>query len=202
MDINPKVFIISGPSGAGKGTLTVELLRRVPSLTRSISVTTRKPRPGEIEGFDYYFVTEKEFKDYIENDDFLEWALVHGNYYGTLRSTVERELGSEHSVVLVIDVQGAATIRKKMPKAVLIFIEPPSIEELIKRLKGRNTENEAELARRIKNAEAEMELAKEYDYVVINDDVKKATEKLIEIVRTEMQAGINNKIANRSEGDG
>ena len=184
MGAGRKVFVISGPSGAGKGTLTEILLKRVPSLSRSISATTRRPRPGEINGVDYYFLTDEEFDKHIENGDFLEWAMVHGNRYGTLRSAVENKLAEGKDVVMVIDVQGAASIKRKMPDAVLIFIKPPSIEELVKRLKVRNTETQAELARRIKNAEAEMELAKTYDYVVINDDVNRAAEELVGIVES------------------
>ncbi len=185
MDTDPKVFVISGPSGAGKGTLTEILLKRVPSLARSVSATTRKPRPGEVDGVDYYFLTKEEFKKHIEDNDFLEWAVVHDNYYGTLRSMVDKELAVGRDVVMVIDVQGAANVKNKMPDAVTIFVEPPSMEELVKRLKLRNTESEAELARRLKNAEAEMMLAKNYDYVVINDDVDRAAGELVSIVEAE-----------------
>ncbi|NCO65914.1 MAG: guanylate kinase [Candidatus Aquicultor secundus] len=194
MDSDPKVFVISGPSGAGKGTLTDELLKRVPSLTRSVSATTRKPRPGEVNGVDYYFLDEDEFKDRIFQGGFLEWAMVHGNYYGTLKSVVKEEFSSGKDVVMVIDVQGAASIKEKMPEAVLIFIEPPSIAELVQRLKLRNTETTAELQERLKNAETEMGLAGNYDYVVINDDVERAVDELVGIVKAE-------KRANKSEGD-
>jgi len=194
MDSDPKVFVISGPSGAGKGTLTDELLKRVPSLTRSVSATTRKPRPGEVNGVDYYFLDEDEFKDRIFQGGFLEWAMVHGNYYGTLKSVVKEEFSSGKDVVMVIDVQGAASIKEKMPEAVRIFIEPPSIAELVQRLKLRNTETTAELQERLKNAETEMGLAGNYDYVVINDDVERAVDELVGIVKAE-------KRANKSEGD-
>ncbi|HEY3374318.1 MAG TPA: guanylate kinase [Candidatus Aquicultor sp.] len=194
MGIDPKVFVISGPSGAGKGTLTELLLKRVPSLTRSISVTTRNPRPGEVCGVDYFFVTREEFEKHIEKGDFLEYAQVHGNYYGTLRSMVENELKIGNDIVLVIDVQGGASIKQKAPDAVLIFIEPPSMAELIGRLRVRNTETQAELEHRLKNAEAEMRLAKMYDYVVINDEIERAADELIHIVQQERQK-------NKGEGD-
>jgi guanylate kinase len=186
MDAEPRVFVISGPSGAGKGTLTVELLKRVPSLTHSISATTRKPRPGEINGVDYHFVTDKEFDNYIADGDFLEWAYVHSNRYGTLKSAVRDQLRKGRGVVLEIDVQGGSSVKEQMPEAVLIFIEPPSMEELAKRLKGRNTETDEELEQRLKNAIREMEFAGKYDYIVINDDMNKAIDELVNIV-IEMQ---------------
>lgn len=185
MDLDPKVFVVSGPSGAGKGTLTEILLKRVPSLTRSVSVTTRKPRPGEQDGVDYHFVSLEQFKKHLENNDFLESAEVHCNYYGTLRSTVTQELKDGKDVVLVIDVQGAASVQEKMPEAVLIFIKPPSMDKLTERLTYRNTETEEELRNRLRNAETEMKLAKMYDYVIINDEVDKAAEELIRIVQAE-----------------
>ncbi|MBS3910149.1 MAG: guanylate kinase [Actinobacteria bacterium] len=183
VDAERKVFVISGPSGVGKGTLTQELLRRVPSITRSISATTRKPRPGEENGRDYFFLTEDEFKKHIESGSFVEWALVHENYYGTLKSVVERMLAGGQGVILEIDVQGALRVRDAMPEAVLIFVQPPSMDELVGRLELRNTETEEELNRRLKNAEGEMVLAGKYDYVVINDEIDRAVTELEEIVR-------------------
>lgn len=182
MDADPKLFVISGPSGAGKGTLVAELLKRVPSISRAVTVTTRPPRRGERNGVDYYFVTKEEFNEGRERGDFLEWALVHGNYYGTPKAEVEKKLKDGYDVVLVIDVQGAARVKEKMPESYLIFIKPPSVEELIKRLQLRKTETQQEVSRRIARARAEMALAEKYDYVVINDEVNRAATELAEVV--------------------
>ncbi|MCL5292648.1 MAG: guanylate kinase [Actinobacteria bacterium] len=182
MDADPKLFVISGPSGAGKGTLVAELLRRVPSVSRAVTSTTRRPRPDEQEGVHYYFLTKEEFERGRDRGDFLEWALVHGYYYATPRAEVERKLGEGFDVVLVIDVQGAARVKEIMPEACLIFIEPPSMAELVERLKRRETETKEELEIRISAAALEMALAKKYDYVVINDEVRRAANELIEIV--------------------
>lgn len=131
---------------------------------------------------DYYFVTKEVFDKGRERGDFLEWALVHGNYYGTPKAEVEKKLKEGYDVVLVIDVQGAARVKEKMPESYLIFIKPPSVEELIKRLQLRKTETEQEVSRRIARARAEMALAKKYDYVVINDEVNRAATELADVV--------------------
>lgn len=178
------LFIISGPSGAGKGTLVARLMRSVPDAWLSISATTRKPRKGEKEGVHYYFLEEPEFKSLIEQDGFLEWACVHEHYYGTLRSAVEEHMQEGFQVILEIDVQGALQVRKKIPQAHLIFIEPPSIEELERRLRGRATEPEDVILKRMNVAQLELLHKMEYDIQLVNDDLNVATKELISIVNS------------------
>jgi len=181
-----KLFVISGPSGAGKGTLRRELFKAIPELVYSVSVTTRKPRFGEVDGVDYFFISQSEFARMRDSGELLEWAEVHGNLYGTPRKFVEKNLGEGKSVVLEIDVQGALQVKRTFPEAVLIFILPPSQEELSRRLHGRGTESEEELEVRLRNAQWELEKKDIYDYAVVNDDVKKASIELIEIVKKEI----------------
>ncbi|MCD6363983.1 MAG: guanylate kinase [Synergistetes bacterium] len=181
-----KLFVISGPSGAGKGTLRRELFKRVPNLVYSVSVTTRKPRAGERNGVDYFFISEEEFEKMKRNGELLEWAQVHGNLYGTPRKFVESKLSEGKSVVLEIDVQGALQVKRSFPEAVLIFILPPSEEELFRRLKKRGTETESEMELRLKNAQWEMNRMDVYDYAVVNDDIEKASEELVKIVKSEI----------------
>jgi guanylate kinase len=172
------LFIISSPSGGGKGTLIREVLRIVPNIGYSISFTTRKIRVGEEHGKHYFFVGREEFENLIERGEFLEYAEVHGNFYGTSKSQVEKMTREGVDVILEIDVQGADSIRAKMPKAVSIFILPPSFEVLKARLVKRQTESDEELSLRLKNSRGEVEDYEDFDYVIINDEVEKATNDL------------------------
>ena len=177
-----KLFVISGPSGAGKGTLRENALNDVKNLVYSISCTTRKPREGEIDGVHYRFITHEKFKEDIEKNLFLEYAHVHSDFYGTLKNDVIKELNAGKNVLLEIDVQGALQVREKMPEAILIFIAPPSVEELEKRLRNRHTETEENLKIRLNNAVKELELKYKYDYVIINDDLETASKELRKMI--------------------
>ncbi|MCE5191108.1 MAG: guanylate kinase [Actinomycetia bacterium] len=176
------LIIISGPSGAGKGTLVKRLASRVPEVWVSVSATTRAPRPDEIDGRDYIFLSEEEFDRRVNAGDFLEWATVHGNRYGTLRATVEEKIGEGRQVILEIDPQGAAQVKAFMPHAVLIFILAPSMKELERRIRERGAETDEQVAMRLATAVRELELVGTYDYVVENDDVLRTTDELAEIV--------------------
>jgi guanylate kinase len=172
------LFIISSPSGGGKGTLIREVLRIVPNIGYSISFTTRKIRVGEEHGKHYFFISREEFENLIERGEFLEYAEVHGNFYGTSKTQVEKMTNEGRDVILEIDVQGADSIRAKMPKPVSIFILPPSFEVLKARLVKRQTESDEELSLRLKNSRGEVEDYKDFDYVIINDEVEKASNDL------------------------
>ena len=190
MGATPRLFVISGPSGAGKGTLLAELRKQRPDLGLTVSATTRSPRPGEVDGTSYYFLSDEEFRRRIAAGEFVEWAEVHGHLYGTLVSEVERLLAKGHSLVLEIDVQGALNVRKVYPDAVLVFIEPPSLQVLEERLRGRGTEDEASIELRLKNARHEMELADQYDVRIVNDTVDRAAQELGSVMRRfEMDGG-------------
>lgn len=181
------LFVISGPSGAGKGTLVGRLLREVPDTWVSRSVTTRAPRSGETEGVQYHFATPDEFSDLIESDGLLEWATYAGNSYGTPRALVEEHMRNGDQVVLEIDVQGAFQVRDKMPEAHLVFIAPPSLKVLEERLRGRNTESEDVIASRMKAAEVELSRKMEYDVVLVNDDLDVAASQLIAYVNEQAE---------------
>lgn len=176
------LFVLSGPSGAGKGTLVKRLLQRVPDAWVSVSATTRQPRPGEVDGKDYYFLDQAHFDELVAQGGFLEWACVHGNSYGTLRSRVMEHIEAGNQVILEIDVQGAFLVRKAMPEAHLVFIEPPSLEELERRLRGRGTETEEVVCKRMKTAEVELAQKMEYDVQVVNDELERATEELVSYI--------------------
>jgi guanylate kinase len=177
------LFIISGPSGAGKGTLVKEILHRVPALWVSVSATTRTPRPGEREGADYFFLTPIEFEGRVRQGEFLEQATVHGNRYGTLRRPVERRLDEGVDVILEIDPQGARQVRDQVRRSKLIFVTAPSTEELEKRIRDRGAETEEQVRTRMETTRRELAVAGEYDFVVINDDVSRATDELARIIR-------------------
>lgn len=176
------LFVISGPSGAGKGTLVRLIKDRMPEAWLSVSATTRAPRAGEVDGRDYFFVTRDEFESLIHTDGLLEWADVHGNRYGTPRAEVEKRVLEGVQVILEIDPQGALQVKERDPDAVLIFILPPSPEELERRLRARGTESECEIACRLSNAAAELALVEKYDYVILNTDALEAASELAECI--------------------
>lgn len=176
------LFIISGPSGAGKGTLVKELPARVPDLWVSVSVTTRAPRHGEVEGQHYFFIAKKEFRRLSESGGLLEWAEVHGNCYGTPREAVEAKVAEGRQVILEIDPQGARQVKSLLPDSVLIFIMPPSWEELERRLAKRGSETKAQVETRLATAEEEIKVVGEYAHVVQNDDVPRAVGELVGII--------------------
>jgi guanylate kinase len=183
----PRVFVITGPSGVGKGTLIRDLRERVSGLELSVSATTREPRSGEEDGREYHFLTPAEFARRADVGDFLEHATFSGNRYGTLRSEIERTLEAGRSVVLEIEVQGARQVRAAMgDEAVLIFIAPPDPEVLRRRLAGRGTDSDDAIARRLETAKQELEAQQEFKHVVVNDDVERAAAELEEIVRAEL----------------
>lgn len=180
------LVVISGPSGVGKGTVRRALFQ-MPNhdLVYSVSMTTRPPRPGEVEGIDYYFVSKEIFLQRIQDNKFLEWAEFVGNYYGTPRDKVEEQLDKGKEVVLEIEVDGALQVRKQMKEAVFIFLVPPGKKALYERLKNRGTESQDLINKRMKKAEGEFLLAHKYDYIVVNDEVNNAADRIMAIIRAE-----------------
>ena len=177
--------MISGPSGAGKGTVVGLLRARVDHLALAVSATTRSPRPGEADGRDYHFLDDEAFEQAVEEGAFLEWVEYSGDLYGTLRREVDEKLAKGDDVILELELRGARAIHVAMPEAVLVFIAPPSLEELGRRLRGRGTESDAAIARRLGIAETEVAAAGEFHHVVVNDDPGRAAAELADIINTE-----------------
>ena len=178
-----KLIIVSGPSGSGKSTVT-KLVKDRLNIPLSISATTRQPRVGEIDGKDYFFLTRKIFEQRIKNDEFYEYANVHGNYYGTLKEVVESNLNKGLNVILEIDVQGALIAKKKKKDAILVFFRTKDMETLENRLRNRKTDSEEVIQLRLKNAAKELEYEPEYDYTIINNDIEQSCKELINIINS------------------
>ncbi len=179
------LLVLSGPSGAGKGTICQMLCDIRKDLAYSVSATTRPPRKGEVDGDDYFFVSVERFKEMIANDELLEYAEIYGNYYGTPRSYVMSILDQGRDVVLEIDPQGALQVKASFPDAVFVFIVPPSLDELTKRIYKRGTDSEEVIKRRLSAATSELAYASKYDYIVVNDEAEKATNKVSNIIDAE-----------------
>ncbi len=180
-----KLYVISGSSGVGKGTVLKGFLDRNPNFMLSVSCTTRKPREGEIDGINYFFLTKEEFQNNIDENKFLEWAEFAGNRYGTKKRYIKQCLEEGKDIILEIDTQGALQVKSQMPEAVLVFICPPSFEELENRLRGRHTEDEATIQRRLSEAKTELQRAENFDYKIINDDIENAIKTLENIISKE-----------------
>ncbi len=184
------LLVLSGPSGAGKGTICQKLRENRNDLSYSVSATTRAPRKGEVDGKDYFFLTIDRFKEMIANDEMLEYAEIYGNYYGTPRSYVMNILDQGRDVVLEIDPQGALQIKKRFPDAVFVFIVPPSLDELTKRIYKRGTDSEEVIKRRLSAATSELAYASKYDYIIVNDEVEKASKKVSNIIDAERNRAV------------
>lgn len=181
-----RFVVIAGPSGVGKGTVAGFIVNNFEGFELAISATTRRPRPGEIDGLDYYFVSKSHFESLIEQDKLLEYALVHGeNYYGTLRDEVEKIVNSGRDVILEIDLQGARQVKRAFPEALTVFLEPPSFEELTNRLANRGTESDSEISKRLETAKVELEAVEEFDVSFVNEEVSKCAKKVVDWVQSQ-----------------
>lgn len=185
--MNKKLFVLSGSSGVGKGTVLKGFLDKNPNFMLSISCTTRKPRQGEVDGVNYFFISKDDFKNCIENDKFLEWAEFAGNFYGTKKKYINQCLQEGKDIILEIDTQGALQVKKQMSEAVLIFICPPSYETLESRLRGRHTEDEETIQKRLEQVKVELERAEKFDYKIVNDNLEDAINELSRVIFGEME---------------
>jgi len=181
-DTKGKLIVISAPSGTGKGTVIGELLKLRPEFVFSVSATTRSPRPGEKDGVDYHFLTQDRFREMISNDEFLEYAQYVGEYYGTPVKPIRECVDSGGTIILDIEVQGAKQVMSKVPDAITIFIVPPNMEELERRLRGRGTDSEKKLAARLERACQELNEKSHYNYTVVNDNVSRAADEILSII--------------------
>ena len=180
---NPKkLIIITGPSGVGKGTVVKAILKKDINIWLSISATTRKPRNGEEDGKDYYFLTKKKFKEMINNEMFLEWAEFAGNYYGTPKNKINEKIKHGNKVILEIEVEGACQVRSKFPNIISIFLLPPNKKELEKRIRNRGTDSEKSILNRLERADFEMSSAKDFDYVLKNNEIDKTVDDILKII--------------------
>lgn len=186
------LIVVSGPSGAGKGTVLKKALAENKNFKLSISATTRQPRQGEVNGVNYYFKTMDEFMEMLHNGDFLEYQEVYGNLYGTPKTAVEKELATGNDVILEIDVKGALNVKKMMPESVMIFLVPKNNEILCKRLIERNTESKDDLEKRISEAKNEIKNADKYDYIIINDDADTCSNDFCNIINAEKSRAFRN----------
>ena len=199
------LVVVSGPSGVGKGTIMRPFMERNQNVKYSVSATTRAPREGEIDGVNYHFVTKEQFENLIENDEMLEYARYSRNYYGTPRSYVEEKLSEGKNVILEIEIQGAMKIKEKIPEAVLIFVTPPSVDELRRRLEGRGTETQEVIESRLSRAAEEAEGMEDYDYLLVNDDLEECVNELHRIIssercKTQRNTEFINRIQEESRG--
>ncbi len=182
------IFVLSAPSGAGKSTVSRLVRRRLPHLAYSVSLTTRSPRPGETPGVDYHFVSREDFLERVKAGEMAEYAEIYGNLYGTSAQVLADTLERGEDLLLEIDVEGAAQLRRRFPQGVFIFLEPPSLQELERRLRSRGTEREEVIQRRLARAREELAQARLYDYRVVNDDLEQAVEQVLAIIRRHGQA--------------
>ncbi len=180
---NSKIFVISSPSGGGKTSIVKNILKEFPEIVFSISVTTRPKRNNETDGVDYFFISEKEFLEKIKNDEFIEWERFYDYYYGTPKELVHKSLMNNKYVLLELDIKGALSVKKLFPDSVLIFIDVPSFEELVKRLQSRNTESEEDLKKRIERAKMELSYKHKFDYILVNKELNEVTEEIKELIK-------------------